>query len=347
MGIYVQHTNSKGQKQVFSKTYYGNTSVFPTDYTVRKYCNSFVGTVANSGYVSVSSNVPFSALEERVFASTPYAYIDTENFDVKAHPDAFPGDPNPKSFARFTILTEASRKASFESVVKQWKDNYSEKLTAYIVGFESKGKTFFYKRREYPFPTFQKVETTNGIISGSQTYRFYKIEEMIAHDNRAGSVSPKPGSILRFDNRQKWIHAVLDNNLSKEKFDTTEMPVDHYDYPDKWVQVDGCTNINEINQILTLDGYELTSNPVPIPLRGWKFNAMSLYQDPNYLLMGTGNLRNYSGTAQNPYFYGAENLSGYRYLGIQIRSKDGENHSSNFDITSTSKGPSIEGNTQI
>ena len=346
MGIYIQHTNSKGQKQVFSKTYYGNTSVFPTDYTVRKYCNSFVGTVANSGYVSVSSNVPFSALEERVFASTPYAYIDTENFDVKAHPDAFPGDPNPKSFARFTILTEASRKASFESVVKQWKDNYSEKLTAYIVGFESIGKTFFYKRKEYPFPTFQKVETTNGIISGSQTYRFYKIEEMIAHDNRTGSVSPKPGSILRFDNRQRWIHAVIDNNLSKEKFDTTEMPTDHYDYPDKWVQIDGCTNINEINQILTLDGYELTSNPVPIPLRGWKFNAMSLYQDPNYLMMGTGNLRNYSGTAQNPYFYGAENLSGYRYLNIQVRSKNGENHSSNFEITSTSKGPSIEGNTQ-
>jgi hypothetical protein len=73
---------------------------------------------------------------------------------------------------------------------------------------------------------------------------------------------------------------------------------------------------------------------------------MSLYQDPNYLLMGTGNLRNYSGTAQNPYFYGAENLSGYRYLSIQIRSKDGENHSSNFDITSTSKGPSIEGDTR-
>ncbi len=345
MGIYVEHTNSKGQKQVFSKTYTGNTSIFPTDYTVRKQSNFFAGTAPNSGYVSVSSNVPFSDIEEKVFAQTPYSYIDTENFDVKAHPDAIFGDPNPKSFARFKILTEASRKASFESVVKQWKDNYSEKITAYIVGFGSKGETFFYKKKEYPYATFQKVETSNGIISGSQTYRFYQIEEMIAHDNRAGSVSPKPGSRLRFDNRQRWIHAVIDNNLSKEKFDTTEMPIDHYDYPDKWVQTDGCTNINEINQILTLDGYELTSNPVPIPLKGWKFNAMSLYQEPNYALKGTGNLRNFDGTPENPAYYGSENLSGYRYLSLQIKSKDGQSHTSNLEITSLSKGPSIEGNT--
>ena len=346
MGILIKHTDSKGKTQFYSKSFYGNTSIIPTDYTVNKQANFFAGTLPNSGYVSVSSSVPFSTSDEKIFAQTPYAYVDTEFFDVKAHPDATFGDPNPKSFARFEMITQASRKATFESSIKQWKENYSDKLTAYIVGFGSKGETFNYRGKDYPVASFQKVETTNGIISGSQTYRFYEIIEMIASDNRTGKVGPKPGSKLKFDNRQKWIHAVLDNNLSKEKFDTTEMPVDHYDYPDKWVQVDGCTNINELNQILTLDGYELTSNPVPIPLRGWKFNAMSLYQEPSLLLMGTGNLRNYSGTAQNPYFYGAENLSGYRYLSIQIRSKDGENHSSNFDITSTSKGPSIEGDTR-
>ncbi len=346
MGILIKHTDSNGKTQFYSRSFYGNTSVIPTNYTVNKQANFFAGTLPNSGYVSVSSSVPFSTSEEKIFAQTPYAYVDTEFFDVKAHPDATFGDPNPKSFARFEMVTQASRKATFESVIKQWKDNYSDKLTAYIVGFGSTGETFNYRGKDYPVASYQKVETTNGIISGSQTYRFYQIIEMVAHDNRTGSVGPKPGSKLKFDNRQKWIHAVLDNNLSKEKFDTTEMPVDHYDYPDKWVQVDGCLNINELNQILTLDGYELTSNPVPIPIKGWKFNAMSLYQEPQIILGGSGNTLSYEGTASNPYFYGGESLSGYRYLDIKVKSKDTSTHTGTLEIHTVSKGPTVEGNSK-
>jgi PKD repeat protein len=350
-GIQIKHTNSKGKVNNYSRSYTTNTSFFPTSYVCTKSLNAWTGTISNSGYCSISSNIPLSENENKIIAQTNYSYIDFENFDLKVHPQANKRS-NPKVAARFLIESEPSRKVSFEAVVKDWTQSYPDKLTAYIVGFDSTGyPTFTYNKSIYPEASYKKIESTNGVFdAGEQTYRFLRGYILEARDNTPsydGYAERKDGNsvLLPFyelDNRQIWIHGVIDGALAKEKFDLLDMPPSHYDYPDYWVNQNGqCININYPPQRRTIDGYALTSRPIPLPMRGWKFNAMSIKQDKEYIIPGKGNSRTYKGIPGNVNYYGDLNLSGYRYLQAQIKSPNGQPISGQIEITETSKGPSF------
>jgi PKD repeat protein len=350
-GIKIVHTNSKGKINTYSRSYTTNTSFFPTSYVCSKQFNAWNGNITNSGYCSVSSNVPLSDTDQQIIAQTNYSYIDFENFNLKVHPNANKRS-NPKVAARFFTESEPTRKVSFEAVVKDWTQNYPDKLTAYIVGFASTGyPTFSYNKNIYPEATYKTIESSNGVFNaGEQTYKFLKAYSLEARDDTPNydgypEVSGANGALIPFyelDNRQIWIHGVVDGALAKEKFDLLEMPPSHFDYPDYWVNQNGqCININYPPQRRTIDGYALTSRPIPLPLRGWKFNAMSIKQDKEYPIAGSGNIRIYKGVPGNTNYYGDLNLSGYRYLQAQIKSPNGESASGQIEITETSNGPSL------
>jgi len=350
-GIKIVHTNSKGKTNTYSRSYTTNTSFFPTSYVCSKQFNAWNGNITNSGYCSVSSNVPLSDSDKQIVAKTDYSYIDFENFNLSVHPQANKTS-NPKVAARFLIEAEPTRKVSFEAVVKDWTQSYPDKLTAYIVGFASTGyPTFTYNKSVYPEATYKTIESSNGVFdAGEQTYKFLKAYILEARDNTPkynGYAERKDGnSVLipfyELDNRQIWIHGVVDGALAKEKFDILDMPPSHFDYPDYWVNQNGqCININYPPQKRTIDGYALTSRPIPLPLRGWKFNAMSIKQDKEYPIAGSGNVRIYKGVPGNTNYYGDLNLSGYRYLQAQIKSPNGESVSGQIEITETSNGPSL------
>ena len=181
--------------------------------------------------------------------------------------------------------------------------------------------------------------TTNsgnvGLIE--QTYRNYygNIE--------ARDVDSIDSKVLDFNNQQKWIFGLVDTIKSKEPLDDLESPPKNYDFPIKFVRsANGCYDINETSRELTLDKYDFPGS-VPLPLRGWKFNSMSLMQDKEFVIDGTGNKRFYNVNGSESNFYGNQNLSGYRYLEIQLRSKN-QLQSGNLSITETAKGPTLQSN---
>ena len=343
-GYSIRVTNNKGTK-VYSKNYITNPPVFSTSYTVRKILNAFTGTIASSGYISVSSNVPFSATDGYRKAITSKASSDPENFEIKPVTDK---DYEPvKSQARINVLTEASRKATFHSEIYDWKNAHTDDLTAYIVGFGSKGETAYYENSRYALPSYVTVNTKSGVISAKdQTFRFYDG----TYSAKTYALNPSfleefDSNTIYYDSRQKWIYGMIDGNLSNDIYDDLESPSKHYDFPDYWVRSgNGCRNLNELAQIMTIDENDLPSgsNSIPIPLKGWKFNALSLYQKPNLLIEGTGNIRDFTGTESEPHPYGEQNLSGYRYLDIQIKSKN-QSQTGNFVIHEISKGPTVQG----
>ena len=97
------------------------------------------------------------------------------------------------------------------------------------------------------------------------------------------------------------------------------------DYPEKFVRLRcGCQDINEESRFRTLDFDEDFFGCAPIPLKGWKFNAMTLKQEQTFSIPGETNSRTFTGDAQNPKYYGDLNLSGFRYLRIKARSKNND-----------------------
>ena len=361
MGIYVNIINDKGKTFTLNKSFVRNAPLFDFDYVFRKTLLAYSGPTANNGYISISSNVPLSGQDANFRVSTSSASCDTENFSVSPlTSDIYYGY---KSSVRIDLLTDAARKVTFESAVNDWDLPHTDELTAYIVGFNSTGELLYYnnpgtgKRIPYAKPSYETVKTKSGIIGAKdQTYRFYN-GFISAHSDKLflGLPDETDTKSTYFDNRQKWIYGMIDGQ--SENFDDLESPPKEYDFPQYWVRsADGCRDVNEYNRLRTLDETDLPSGylSIPIPLKGWKFNAMTLQQTKDYILKSNGaeiglgltNSLNFLGTKGQPYYYGSENLSGYRYLKFDIASKNNDSQTTSFTINETSKGFTLFDNTE-
>jgi hypothetical protein len=359
MGVYIKVTTSNNKETIINRTYNINPPQF-LNYTIKKRLNAWTGFITNSGYVSVSSNIPSSFDEKDISAQTLGIKIDNENFTI--NPVSNDTSITPKSFATMDLFTEASRKVSFNSLITDWDKTHTDKLTAYIVGFGCTGLLGYYSAPgtsavPYALPTYEKVETNSGDISPKdQIYRYYKgtvtaytIKDFLGLPNEFNSKS------ILLDTRQKWIYGMLDG--TSEQFDDLESPPKDYDFPQYWVRsANGCRDINEFPRLRTLDETDLPSGSlsIPIPLKGWKFNAMTLKQDKEYILSSNGskagfgltNILSFLGSSKEPYYYGSENLSGYRYLKFDLYSKNKDLQNTVFTISETSKGFTLQNNNQ-
>jgi PKD repeat protein len=358
MGIFLKITNSKNKETIINRSWSVNPPV-SIDYTAYKELNAWTSFASNNGYVSISSNVPFSSNDKQIQAKTKFVTVDQENFSIS--PQGYPiGSANrgKRSFAKIDLETESSRKVSFNSQIYDWDKPHTDELTAYIVGFGCVGELGYYSLPgstiPYALPTYEKVVTKSGDISPKdQTYRYYKgdISAQSIYDFNSEFDSK---SVL-LDTRQKWIYGMIDG--ASEQFDDLESPPKDYDYPAYWVRsANGCRDINEFPRLRTLDETDLPSGSlsIPIPLRGWKFNAMTLKQDKEYTLSSNGSLSGFGltyalsflGSSKDPYYYGSENLSGYRYLKFDIASKNKDSQSTTFAISETSKGFTLSNNSE-
>jgi len=361
MGIYLKVTASNNKETIINRSWEINTPLF-INYTASKNLIAWAGSTPNNGYISISSNVPLSDDEDKKFAKTSTAYVDTENFSLQ--PNSSNPALEPKSFVFIESETEASRKATFNSQITDWDKSHTDKLTAYIVGFGGTGLLASYSAPglptiQYAVPTYEKVETFSGDISPkSQTYRYFK-GTIAAKTIWQGITPGKPDEVdqkfILTDTRQKWIYGMIDG--TSEQFDDLESPSKDYDYPAYWVRsANGCRDINEFPRLRTLDETDLPSGSlsIPIPLKGWKFNAMTLKQDKEYTLSSNGSKAGFGltyalsflGSSKDPYYYGSENLSGYRYLKFDIASKNKDSQSTTFAISETSKGFTLSNNSE-
>ena len=341
VGIRLKFTNPKGQVTEFSKSFVipapSELDILTMD---KKFINAWTTISSNSGYVSISSNIPVDSTDIDK-AESFYSIVDSQNYSLKAYPGATRLTSSPKCTARIELFADAPRKVSFESKILDWEDVHSDLLTAYVIGFNSDGKNkkiFRNSKRAVALPTYATVTTNSGNVGLiEQTYRNYY------GDIEARDVDSIDSKTLDFNNQQKWIYGLVDTIKSKEPLDDLESPPKNFDFPAKFVRsTDGCYDINEINRELTLDKYDFPGS-VPIPLRGWKFNSMSLKQDKEFIIEGSGNVRFFTGKTSEPHPYGDQNLSGYRYLDIELKSSN-EVQSGNLIITETSKGPTLLSN---
>jgi PKD repeat protein len=342
VGLKIKFTNPKGQVTTFSKSFViPAPSQLDIEIEDEKFINAWTTTSSNSGYVSISSNVPVDAGDPD-FVRKDHAQADTQNYYLQPFPGATRTD-DPKCTARISLKSDAPRKVTFESKILDWNSAHTDFLTAYVIGFNSDGKNkkiFRNSKRAVALPTYATVTTNSGNVGLiEQTYRnYYGFIEVREADGLSAS-----SKSLDFNNQQKWIFGLVDTIKSKESLDDLESPPKNYDFPIKFVRsANGCYDINETNRELTLDKYDFPGS-VPIPLRGWKFNSMSLMQDKEFVIDGTGNKRFYNVNGIEPNFYGNLNLSGYRYLEIQLRSKN-QLQSGNLSITETAKGPTLQSN---
>ena len=361
MGIFVNIVNDKGKTSFINKSFERNPPQFDFDYIFRKTILAYAGPISNNGYISISSNVSLLGENLNLQVATSSASCDTENFSVNPlTSDIYYGY---KSSINIDLITDASRKVSFESVLSDWDQPHNDELTAYIVGFGSKSDLLYYnnpgtgKRVPYPKPSYETVVTKSGFISPKdQSYRFYN-GSISAHSDKLflGLPDETDSKSIYFDNRQKWIYGMIDG--TSEKFDDLESPPKDYDFPQFWVRsADGCRDVNEFNRLRTLDESDLPSGSlsIPIPIKGWKFNAMTLKQEKEYVLSQNGSLAgigltsslSFLGTKADPHYYGNENLSGYRYLKFNLVSKNKDSQSTNFVISETSKGFTALNNTE-
>lgn len=346
LGIYVKHQSGNLSSVHFAS--YEDSPSFFTSYNFNKSFNAWSGDFpGNNGYCTVSSSLDY-VNKNITPARTDRVTVDLDNFNIAA------GDRGYNRQATSIVPDNAPvRNVSFEAVVKDWKNLHTDELTAYLVGFNSDGinKIYDIDGREHTAPTFKTVTTKSGVIGDKQTYFSYGPPLITAREE--GQTDSK--SFPKFDNTQKWIYGMIDGVQAKvnnkESFDDLESPPKNYDYPDKYVtrlSLGGgfyCVNINLINQDLTIDEYDLPSGifSVPIPLRGWKFNALSLVQEQEVLIPGQGNKRDFTIDNNTPKYYGNFNLSGYRYLDLEAKSTTNSTQTSSFQIDETSRGPKTLG----
>jgi len=344
VGLKIKFTNPKGQVTSFAKTFViPNPELLDLEVENEKFINAWTTTSSNSGYVSISSNIPVEAGDQD-FVKKDHSQADSQNYNLLPFPNATLIDL-PKCTARIRLKSDSPRKVSFESKILDWKNAHTDPLTAYVVGFNSDGKNrkkFRNIDRTIPLPTYATINTNSGNVGLiEQTFRNYHGEiEVRESDGLLETLK-----VLDFNNQQKWIFGLVDTIKSKEPLDDLESPPKNYDFPIKFVRsATGCYDINETSRELTLDKYDFPGS-VPIPLRGWKFNSMSLSQDKEFIIEGTGNVRFYNGSESEPHYYGDQNLSGYRYLEIELKSS-GQLQSGNLLITETSKGPTLQSNSK-
>ena len=352
MGIILKTVDSKGRTNQFSKFYpikFKNPR--RVSYTFGKTINAWAGGISNNGYISFYENS--SGLDvKKITAKTTDVSVDLDNFSIRNVTRDLFDIGIPADMTAFIELSgEPTRSVTFEAQIYDWNILHSKPLKAYLVGFGSDYIPQKYKRIEYNKAQYETVETSSGVISSSQTYNKINLARVEAKESVISIQRDEFDSkSIIYDNTQKWIYGMIDGIHSKEIFDDLESPTDHMDYPDKYITgADGCENVNFLNQELTIGEDELPSGSasVPIPIRGWKFNAMTLKQDKDYIIPGEGNTRYYIGNVGEPHYYGDQNLSGYRYLNLQVRSKNNDLQNSFINITETSKGFTKSNNSQI
>jgi PKD repeat protein len=343
-GIVIRQSSGKGASN-YRRDIVTNSALF-TSYEYTKKLNAWSTAASNSGYIVIASNLSDDSYSKSISISS--ANCTTDTFSISSNSDYI----NYRE-AKIDLKTDASRKVTFNSEIYDWKNNHSDEITAYLVGFGSTGLTEIFDQGVgkiiYPVPSYSVVKTKSGVISDSQVFRYFD-----GYISLIGPGGESNSATLFFDNRQKWLFGMIDASLSKETFDDLESPPCHFDYPDYYVRsAVGCRNLNEYNQILTIDDEKLQGltgsySLIPIPIKGWKFNAMTLKQDKDFTIEGSGNVRNFTGTNAEPHYYGDTNLSGYRYLNIELRSKNNDLQNGNITIYETSKGPTTnQDNTNI
>ena len=346
MGIKLTAVNSKGQVNEFSKSVpisFGLSRRM--NYTAGKVLNAWARNLPNSGYIATYGLA--SDARSQITAKTDTVSVDLSNFSVNTVYDQY---YNNISNAYINYSGDPTRTVTFDAEVYDWKTNHTDPLTAYLVGFGSTSWPQQYKRIKYNKAQFETVETNSGKISSSQTYDRIGLALVEANTYILGRPTQSDSKSITFDNTQKWIFGMLDGAKSKEIFDDLDSPTDHMDYPTKYILgADGCENVNFLNQELTISELELPSSSfsIPIPLRGWKFPALTLFQEKEYLIPGASNVRSFLGDGNEPHYYGDQNLSGYRYLNLQLKSKNNDQQSGILTIEEISKGPKTLQNTTL
>jgi PKD repeat protein len=344
-GIYIIHTKSNGQTSIFSKSIdYTNNPFATVSYKFKKIAYAWQAfepgrSFPTSGYIRIGGSVSYEDYKIEPLI-TPNGFVTEDTWELRS-------DPVIKGKIKIDIQQDPSRNVTFDSQIYNWDKPYTDYLKGYIIGFNSKGvrenKNFNCTNKKVVVPTFQTVETRSGKISGSQTYVSYIITKVLIVAEFIGTGQAtirKTAPIIDFSNQQKWIFGVIDRRTAPEEFDTLLSPTKYMDYPEKFVRLScGCVDINEESRFRTLDFDEDFFGCAPIPLRGWKFNAMTLKQDQTFKIPGESNSRTFTGDASNPKYYGDLNLSGFRYLKIKARSKNNDNQSATLQIFEIAKGP--------
>ena len=352
-GIYIIHTKSTGQTSIFSKSLDYSTAGFATvSYGAEKIAYAWQtwqpgGSFATSGYIRIGGSVDYVDYKIEPLI-TPNGVATEDTWELRA-------DPFIRGKIKINLFQEPSRNVTFDSQIYNWDKAYSDYLKGYIIGFDSKGlredKNFECKNKKVVIPTFQTVETRSGKISGSQTYVTYDLREVFIVAAYVGTGQEnivKYAPKIDFSNQQKWIFGAIDRRTAPEEFDTLLSPTKYMDYPEKFVRLTcGCQDINEESRFKTLDFDEDFFGCAPIPLRGWKFNAMTLKQNQTFKIPGESNSRTFTGDASNPKYYGDLNLSGFRYLRIKARSKNNDSQSANLQIFEIAKGPKQNENSSV
>jgi PKD repeat protein len=258
-------------------------------------------------------------------------------------------------FAKIDMQTRPTRTVTWHSQIKDWKDNHSKEATVYLAGFNSNGKTFADDPSQIKcsdtqdannlkleaIPTYETVNTNDGNVSSSQKYSYH--DGTIEVQDLSITNPASKSDFVRFNNFQKWIFGMIDGTTYGEYLDDLISPTKNEEYPAKYAKIFGACgkDVNCFPRSLVLDENDLPSgsSSVPIALRGWKFNALDISQNETYPITGSGNVRIYEGTDDNPNRYGDLNFSGYRYLDFDLKSKTSAAQNFKFSITETSKGP--------
>lgn len=349
IGVVVNYTNKGGVKK-FSKYTFSLPPIFDTNDIIYKQINAWG--LSNSGYVSIGANVPQAEIKIEPLSFKGY-YVDDTKFQI---PSAITGIGYPG--ISIQMNADAVRQASFQAAVNDWKIPHTNEITAYIVGFASTGKQFSLQTSantfgDFPEPTYEEVKTKSGLITAKdQTYTYWQgsiyvydgdVNDQVGIGDADIATASRTG---KFDNRQKWIMGFINGDTFGEKLDDLESPPRLYEYQEWYDRF--CYDRNTVPRELTIDEETLSgltgaSKLVPIPIKGWRFNALTLEQKPTYPIISpteneSGNVRFFVGTKDNPNYYGDLNLSGYRYLTLELSSKNNELLSGNIEITEVAKG---------
>jgi hypothetical protein len=155
-GIKLKFTNPKGQVTTFSKSFeLQDPSQLIIDLENSKFINAWTTVSANSGYVSISSNIPVDDGDPD-FVSLPYSQCNSQNFSLFPFPNAKRSD-DPKCTATIKLDSDPPRKVTFESKILDWNNTHTDPLTAYVIGFNSDGKNkkrFRNSKRDIALPTW-------------------------------------------------------------------------------------------------------------------------------------------------------------------------------------------------
>lgn len=367
MSINVTFLGNKGNKTFgASKTYPAwppnfnlsntNFALRPTYQVGRNIEAHCSGNSSNSGSIYVSYAGTELSGGQNKSISIPGASCDTFSYSLKGSglsTSQFFGEQKSRQ-VQINMESRPTRTITWHSQIKDWKNNHPKEATVYIAGFKSEGKTFAddpsqvkcsdaddaRRLRLEAIPTYETITTTDGNVSSSQKYSF-ETGTIAVQD-----LGPEPASksdFVRFNNFQRWIFGMIDGTTYGEYLDDLISPSKNEEYPAKYAKIFGACgkDVNCFPRSLVLDENDLPSgsSSIPIALRGWKFNALDLTQKETYPLTGTGNVRIYEGTDDNPNRYGDLNLSGYRYLDFDLKSKTTAAQNFKFSITETSKGP--------